>query len=147
MVHARRLMRRSSSIVRFALRQCAGHYSVGMIRRVIETVSFFVKSGFFHLPFFCSWFSKAKKQTFSLSQTPPAGVPSVPVPTGLSRHSHQLQLRIHKKKDKQTENSARTHFIKGNNNTSTHIFKGKSGFFQFFRRLREILFLNNSKSA
>ena len=37
-------------------------------------------------------------QTLSLSQTPLAGVPSVPVPSGLSRHSHQLQLRFHKKK-------------------------------------------------
>ena len=35
-----------------------------------------------------------------LSQNPPAGVPSVSVPTGLSRHSHQLQLQLHKKKDK-----------------------------------------------
>ena len=33
-----------------------------------------------------------------LSQNPPAGVPSVSVPTGLSRHSHQLQLRLLKKK-------------------------------------------------
>ena len=60
-------------------------------------------------------FFKGKKQTFSLSQPPPAGVPSVTVPTGLSRHSHQLELRLHKKKDRQTENSARMHFIKGNN--------------------------------
>ena len=55
-----------------------------------------------------------------LRQNPPAGmpfvsVPSVSVPTGLSRHSHQLQLRLHKKKD-QTENSARMHSIEGNNN-------------------------------
>ena len=35
---------------------------------------------------------------FGLSQTPPAGVPSVPVPTGLSRHSHELQLQNHEKK-------------------------------------------------
>ena len=38
------------------------------------------------------------------------------VPTGLSRHWHQLQLRLHEKKEKQTENSARMHFIEGNNN-------------------------------
>ena len=56
--------------------------------------------------------SKEEKQTFSLR----AKVPSVPVPTGLSPQSHQLQLRLHKKKDKQTENSARMHFIEGNNN-------------------------------
>ena len=48
---------------------------------------------------FCSWLSKEKKQTFSLSQTSPAGVPSVPVPTGLSPHSHQLDLtRLLKKR-------------------------------------------------
>ena len=52
-----------------------------------------------------------------LSQNPPAGVPSLSVPTGLCRHSHQLQLRLHKKKKtKQTENSARMHSIEGNNN-------------------------------
>ena len=41
----------------------------------------------------------ARTQSLSLSQTPPAGVSSVPVPTGLFRHSHQLQLRLasHKK--------------------------------------------------
>ena len=33
-----------------------------------------------------------------LSQTPPAGVPSVSVPTALTRHSHQLQLRLHQRK-------------------------------------------------
>ena len=38
------------------------------------------------------------QQTISLGQSPPAGVPSVPVPTGLSRDSHALQLRLHKKK-------------------------------------------------
>ena len=35
-----------------------------------------------------------------LSQTAPAGVPSVLVPTGLSRPTHQLQLRLHKRWDK-----------------------------------------------
>ena len=34
----------------------------------------------------------ASTQTLSLSQTPLAGVPSTPVPTGLSRRSHQLRL-------------------------------------------------------
>ena len=34
----------------------------------------------------------------SLSQTPPARVPSLPVPTGLSRYSPRPQLRLHKKK-------------------------------------------------
>ena len=50
-----------------------------------------------------------------LSQTAPAEVMYVPVPTRLSRHSHQLQLQLDKKKAKQTENSARMHFIEGNN--------------------------------
>ena len=55
-----------------------------------------------------------------LSQNPTAGVPSMSVPTGLSRHSHQLQLRLYKKKKtKQTENSARMHSIEGNNNINT----------------------------
>ena len=54
--------------------------------------------------------------TIGLCQNPPDGVPSVSVPTGLSRHSHQLQLRLHKKKTKQTENSARMHSVEGNNN-------------------------------
>ena len=40
---------------------------------------------------------KDKKQAFSLGQIQPAGVPSVPVPTDLSPHSHQLQLRLHNK--------------------------------------------------
>ena len=44
------------------------------------------------------WFSEEEKQTFSLSQTPSAEVPFVPVPTGLSSHSHQLQLRHHKER-------------------------------------------------
>ena len=38
------------------------------------------------------------QQNLGLSQNPPAGVPSVSVPTGFSRHSHQLQLRLYKKK-------------------------------------------------
>ena len=63
-------------------------------------------------------FPRKTNQTFSLSQTPPAGVPYVPVPTGLSPHSQQL----HKKKDKQTENSARMHFIEANNNKFLRAF-------------------------
>ena len=44
----------------------------------------------------------ARTQPRSMSQTPPAKVPSVSVPIGLSRHSHQLQqLRPHRKKHKQ----------------------------------------------
>ena len=67
----------------------------------------------------------ASTQTVDLSQTPHAGVTSVPVPTRLSRHSHQLQLRLDKKKAKQTENSARMHFIEGKNN---HLYiSGRSG--------------------
>ena len=56
-------------------------------------------------------FRRETKQTFSLSQTPPAGVPSVQVPTGLSRHSHQRQRRLQRKekqkknKNKNTENA------------------------------------------
>ena len=40
----------------------------------------------------------ASTQQLRMSQTRPAGVPSVPVPTGLSRHPHQLRLRRHKKR-------------------------------------------------
>ena len=40
-----------------------------------------------------------EKSRRSVCEPNPAcwGVPSVPVPTGLSSHSHQLQLRLHKK--------------------------------------------------
>ena len=40
----------------------------------------------------------ASTQTVDLSQTSPAGVTSVPLPTRLSRHSHQLQVKLDKKK-------------------------------------------------
>ena len=46
----------------------------------------------------------------------------MPVPIGLSRHSHQLELTatdFTKEQDKQTGNSARMRFIEGNNNYST----------------------------
>ena len=61
-------------------------------------------------------FPREKKQTFSLSQIPPAGMSSVPLPTGLSPQSHQLQLRLDKNKPQAIENSARMHFIEGNDN-------------------------------
>ena len=64
-----------------------------------------------------SWFSKETKQTFSLSQTPPAGAPSVLVPTGLSAHSHQIQLRLHEKKRKKNwEQRPNAFYREGNNN-------------------------------
>ena len=48
---------------------------------------------------------------------PTCWVPSVSVPTGFSRHSHQFQLRLGKKKEtKQNESSTRMHSIEGNNN-------------------------------
>ena len=50
-------------------------------------------------------------QTLSMNLTPPAGVPSVPGPIGLSRHSQQLLLRLHRKHFKHTEKSARMYFI------------------------------------
>ena len=52
----------------------------------------------------------ASTQTPSLSRTPPAGLPSVPVAAGLSRHSHQLQLRLHEKRQ---ANSALERFHRG----------------------------------
>ena len=65
-----------------------------------------------------SWFSKETKQTFSLSQTPPAGAPSVlVVPTGLSAHSHQIHLRLHEKKKKANwEQRPNAFYREGNNN-------------------------------
>ena len=41
----------------------------------------------------------ASTYTLGLSPTRPARVPPVSVPTDLSRHSHQLQLRLHKTKN------------------------------------------------
>ena len=42
-------------------------------------------------------------------------------------HSHQLQLRLHKKKKtKQTENNARMHSIDGNNNLDAKIHKSRN---------------------
>ena len=40
----------------------------------------------------------ARSQTLGARLTSPAGVPSVPVPTVLSSHFHQLQPRLHKNK-------------------------------------------------
>ena len=40
---------------------------------------------------------RKNSRQFSLSQIPPAGVPSMPVPTDLSPHSHQVQLRLREK--------------------------------------------------
>ena len=53
-------------------------------------------------------------------------MPSVPVPSGLSPHSYQLQLRLHNKKYKQTENSARMHFIEGDNNCRMYVRENNS---------------------
>ena len=54
-------------------------------------------------PYFLG-FPRNTKQTFSLSQSPPAGVPSVLVPTGLSPHTNSNCDVT--KKDKETEKNA-----------------------------------------
>ena len=65
----------------------------------------------------------ASTQTFSLSQTPPARVPSVPVPTGPSScHSHHLQLRLHKKKTSKLRTALECTFHAINNNLYVCIY-------------------------